>query len=162
MAIIVRKTRAAEAAAQTMTLSSVMSFTRTFNPTDSIKPLIEIKIGVDGHATHKDGTPLGTLDLGVQGEHHVKWIKIDLTELRWGSNSNPNYTYKLIFESTTEPAIHFEYPFECDQTGGIFKIPSTITKYAHIYRIALVIVENIEPANEGNLPTHTEVFSSYA
>ena len=70
--------------------------------------------------------------------------------------------YKLIFEITTEPDIHFEYPFECDQTGGIFKIPSTITKYAHVYRIALVIVENIEPTNEGNLPTHTEVFSSYA
>lgn len=162
MAIIIRKNKATEAVAQPMTLSRVMSFTRIFNPTDSIKPLIEIKIGIDGHATHKDGTPLGTLDLGVQGEHHVKWIKIDLTELRWGTNANPNYIYKLIFESTTEPAIHFEYPFECDQTGGIFKIPSTITKYAHIYRIALVIVENIEPTNEGNLPTHTEVFSSYA
>ena len=132
MAIIIRKNKAIEAVAQPMTLSRVMSFTRIFNPTDSIKPLIEIKIGIDGHATHKDGTPLGTLDLGVQGEHHVKWIKIDLTELRWGTNANPNYIYKLIFESTTEPAIHFEYPFECDQTGGIFKIPSTITKYAHV------------------------------
>lgn len=160
MAIIVRKNKATVSAAQPMTLSRVMSFTRTFNPTDSIKPLIEIKIGVDGHATHKDGTPLGTLDLGVQGEHHVKWIKIDLTELRWGSNSNPNYIYKLIFESTTEPAIHFEYPFECDQTGGIFKIPSTITKYAHIYRIALVIVEEVKTT--GNISSHTEVFSSYA
>lgn len=160
MAIIVRKNKATVSAAQPMTLSRVMSFTRTFNPTDSIKPLIEIKIGVDGHATHKDGTSLGTLDLGVQGEHHVKWIKIDLTELRWGSNSNPNYTYKLIFESITEPAIHFEYPFECDQTGGVFKIPSTITKYAHIYRIALVIVEEVKTT--GNISSHTEVFSSYA
>lgn len=82
MAIIIRKNKATEAVAQPMTLSRVMSFTRIFNPTDSIKPLIEIKIGIDGRATHKDGTPLGTLDLGVQGEHHVKWIKIDLTELR--------------------------------------------------------------------------------
>ena len=162
MAIIIRKNKATKAVAQPMNLSRVMSFTKTFNPANSIKPLIKIKIGVDGHATHMDGTPLGTLDLGVQGEHHVKWIKIDLTELRWGSNDNPNYTYKLIFESTTEPAIHFEYPFECDQTGGIFKIPSTITKYAHIYRIALVIVENTETTNEGNVSTHTEVFSSYA
>lgn len=162
MAIIIRKNKATKAVAQPMNLSRVMSFTKTFNPANSIKPLIKIKIGVDGHATHMDGTPLGTLDLGVQGEHHVKWIKIDLTELRWGSNYNPNYTYKLIFESTTEPAIHFEYPFECDQTGGIFKIPSTITKYAHIYRIALVIVENTETTDEGNVSTHTEVFSSYA
>ena len=82
MAIIVRKNKVTEQIAQPIALSRVMSFTRTFNPTDSIKPLIEIKIGIDGHATHKDGTPLGTLDLGVQGEHHVKWIKIDLTELR--------------------------------------------------------------------------------
>ena len=162
MAIIIRKNKATKTVAQPMNLSRVMSFTKTFNPANSIKPLIKIKIGVDGHATHMDGTPLGTLDLGVQGEHHVKWIKIDLTELRWGSNYNPNYTYKLIFESTTEPAIHFEYPFECDQTGGIFKIPSTITKYAHIYRIALVIVENTETTDEGNVSTHTEVFSSYA
>lgn len=162
MAIIIRKNRAVEENAQPITLSRVMSFTRTFNPTDSIKPLIEIKIGIDGHATHKDGTPLGTLDLGVQGEHRVKWIKIDLTELRWGTNSNPDYTYKLIFESINEPAIHFEYPFDCDQTGGIFKIPSTITKYAHIYRIALVIVENITPADGGNIVNHTEVFSSYS
>ena len=160
MAIIVRKNKAAVQAAKPITLSSVMTFSNTFDPTDSIKPAIEIKIGVDGHATNKDGSALGTLDLGVQGEHHVKWIKIDLTSLRWGSNSNPNYTYKLIFESTTEPAIHFEYPFECDQTGGTFKIPSTITKYAHTYRIALVIVEEVKTT--GNISSHTEVFSSYS
>lgn len=82
MAIIIRKNKATKAVAQPMNLSRVMSFTKTFNPANSIKPLIKIKIGVDGHATHMDGTPLGTLDLGVQGEHHVKWIKIDLTELR--------------------------------------------------------------------------------
>ena len=160
MAIIVRKNKAAVQAAKPITLSSVMTFSNTFDPTDSIKPAIEIKIGVDGHATNKDGSALGILDLGVQGEHHVKWMKIDLTSLRWGSNSNPNYTYKLIFESTTEPAIHFEYPFECDQTGGTFKIPSTITKYAHTYRIALVIVEEIKTT--GNISSHTEVFSSYS
>ena len=160
MAIIVRKNKAAVQAAKPITLSSVMTFSNTFDPTDSIKPAIEIKIGVDGHATNKDGSALGTLDLGVQGEHHVKWMKIDLTSLRWGSNSNPNYTYKLIFESTTEPAIHFEYPFECDQTGGTFKIPSTITKYAHTYRIALVIVEEVKTT--GNISSHTEVFSSYS
>ena len=160
MAIIVRKNKAAVQAAKPITLSSVMTFSNTFDPTDSIKPAIEIKIGVDGHATNKDGSALGILDLGVQGEHHVKWMKIDLTSLRWGSNSNPNYTYKLIFESTTEPAIHFEYPFECDQTGGTFKIPSTITKYAHTYRIALVIVE--ETKTTGNISSHTEVFSSYS
>ena len=160
MAIIVRKNKAAVQAAKPITLSSVMTFSNTFDPTDSIKPAIEIKIGVDGHATNKDGSALGILDLGVQGEHHVKWMKIDLTSLRWGSNSNPNYTYKLIFESTTEPAIHFEYPFECDQTGGTFKIPSTITKYAHTYRIALVIVE--EAKTTGNISSHTEVFSSYS
>ena len=160
MAIIVRKNKAAVQAAKPITLSSVMTFSNTFDPTDSIKPAIEIKIGVDGHATNKDGSALGILDLGVQGEHHVKWMKIDLTSLRWGSNSNPNYTYKLIFESTTEPAIHFEYPFECDQTGGTFKIPSTITKYAHTYRIALVIVEEVKTT--GNISSHTEVFSSYS
>lgn len=160
MAIIVRKNKAAVQAAKPITLSSVMTFSNTFDPTDSIKPAIEIKIGVDGHATNKDGSALGILDLGVQGEHHVKWMKIDLTSLHWGSNSNPNYTYKLIFESTTEPAIHFEYPFECDQTGGTFKIPSTITKYAHKYRIALVIVE--EAKTTGNISSHTEVFSSYS
>ena len=160
MAIIVRKNKAAVQAAKPITLSSVMTFSNTFDPTDSIKPAIEIKIGVDGHATNKDGSSLGILDLGVQGEHHVKWMKIDLTSLRWGSNSNPNYTYKLIFESTTEPAIHFEYPFECDQTGGTFKIPSTITKYAHTYRIALVIVEEVKTT--GNISSHTEVFSSYS
>ena len=160
MAIIVRKNKAAVQAAKPITLSSVMTFSNTFDPTDSIKPAIEIKIGVDGHATNKDGSALGILDLGVQGEHHVKWMKIDLTSLRWGSNSNPNYTYKLIFESTTEPAIHFEYPFECDQTGGTFKIPSTITKYAHTYHIALVIVE--EAKTTGNISSHTEVFSSYS
>ena len=160
MAIIVRKNKAAVQAAKPITLSSVMTFSNTFDPTDSIKPAIEIKIGVDGHATNKDGSALGMLDLGVQGEHHVKWMKIDLTSLRWGSNSNPNYTYKLIFESTTEPAIHFEYPFECDQTGGTFKIPSTITKYAHTYRIALVIVEEVKTT--GNISSHTEVFSSYS
>ena len=160
MAIIVRKNKAAVQAAKPITLSSVMTFSNTFDPTDSIKPAIEIKISVDGHATNKDGSALGILDLGVQGEHHVKWMKIDLTSLRWGSNSNPNYTYKLIFESTTEPAIHFEYPFECDQTGGTFKIPSTITKYAHTYRIALVIVEEVKTT--GNISSHTEVFSSYS
>lgn len=160
MAIIVRKNKAAVQAAKPITLSSVMTFSNTFDPTESIKPAIEIKIGVDGHATNKDGSALGMLDLGVQGEHHVKWMKIDLTSLRWGSNSNPNYTYKLIFESTTEPAIHFEYPFECDQTGGTFKIPSTITKYAHTYRIALVIVEEVKTT--GNISSHTEVFSSYS
>lgn len=160
MAIIVRKNKAAVQAAKPITLSSVMTFSNTFDPTDSIKPAIEIKIGVDGHATNKDGSALGILDLGVQGEHHVKWMKIDLTSLRWGSNSNPNYTYKLIFESTSEPAIHFEYPFECDQTGGTFKIPSTITKYAHTYRIALVIVEEVKTT--GNISSHTEVFSSYS
>lgn len=160
MAIIVRKNKAAVQAAKPITLSSVMTFSNTFDPTDSIKPAIEIKIGVDGHATNKDGSALGILDLGVQGEHHVKWMKIDLTSLRWGSNSNPNYTYKLIFESTTEPAIHFEYPFECDQTGGTFKIPATITKYAHTYRIALVIVEEVKTT--GNISSHTEVFSSYS
>ena len=160
MAIIVRKNKAAVQAAKPITLSSVMTFSNTFDPTDSIKPAIEIKIGVDGHATNKDGSALGILDLGVQGEHYVKWMKIDLTSLHWGSNSNPNYTYKLIFESTTEPAIHFEYPFECDQTGGTFKIPSTITKYAHTYRIALVIVE--EAKTTGNISSHTEVFSSYS
>ena len=160
MAIIVRKNKAAVQAAKPITLSSVMTFSNTFDPTDSIKPAIEIKIGVDGHATNKDGSALGILDLGVQGEHHVKWMKIDLTSLRWGSNSNPNYTYKLIFESTTEPAIHFEYPFKCDQTGGTFKIPATITKYAHTYRIALVIVE--EAKTTGNISSHTEVFSSYS
>ena len=160
MAIIVRKNKAAVQAAKPITLSSVMTFSNTFDPTDSIKPAIEIKIGVDGHATNKDGSALGTLDLGVQGEHHVKWMKIDLTSLRWGTKSNPNYIYKLIFESTTESAIHFEYPFECDQTGGTFKIPSTITKYAHTYRIALVIVE--EEKTTGNISSHTEVFSSYS
>lgn len=72
MAIIVRKNKAAVQAAQPITLSSVMTFSNTFDPTDSIKPAIEIKIGVDGHATNKDGSALGTLDLGVQGEHHVK------------------------------------------------------------------------------------------
>ena len=46
MAIIIRKNKATEAVAQPMTLSRVMSFTRVFNPTDSIKPLIEIKIGI--------------------------------------------------------------------------------------------------------------------
>jgi len=160
MAIIVRKNKVAVQAAKPIALSSVMTFSNTFDPTDSIKPAIEIKIGVDGHATNKDGSALGILDLGVQGEHHVKWMKIDLTSLRWGSNSNPNYIYKLIFESTIEPAIHFEYPFECDQTGGTFKIPSTITKYAHTYRIALVIVE--EAKTTGNVASHTEIFSSYS
>ena len=72
MAIIVRKNKAAVQAAKPITLSSVMTFSNTFDPTDSIKPAIEIKIGVDGHATNKDGSALGILDLGVQGEHHVK------------------------------------------------------------------------------------------
>lgn len=90
-------------------------------------------------------------------------MKIDLADLRWGSASNPNYLYKVIFESTTEPAIHFEYPFEVDdQKLGIFKIPSTITKYAHTYNIAIVIVEEKTTEGGGNVKNHTEVFSSYS
>lgn len=162
MAIIIRKNKTAVQKIQPKTLSQVMTFSANgnFNPSDSIKPPIEIKIGIDGHATNMDGTPLGTLDLGVQGEHRVKWMKIDLTNLRWGNKTNPEYIYKFIFESITEPAIHFEYPFDCDQTGGIFEIPSTITKYAHIYRIALVIVEKVQAT--GNIAAHTEIFGSYS
>lgn len=74
MAIIIRKNKAATMNANVapLTLANVMTFSAAFNTDSSIKNPIYIKIGVDGNATNEDGSALGLLDLGVQGEHKVK------------------------------------------------------------------------------------------
>ena len=118
--------------------------------TEPVKRGIEIKYDAAGQPNVQ-----GTVDLGVQYDHRVTWLRFNLDDLVWHLNKQKGYTdktkynyyiFKMLFTNlTTKETKVWEF------NGRDFEIPREVTKDTATYSVILAIEEYQGDEVKGNI-----------
>ena len=160
---VMRKQQIVDPTTLTISTQDIIAYERgsSLLLTEPVKQAVEIEYDALGYPVA--AATNGIVNLGVQYDHRVTWLSFNLDRLIWRLNEEKGYTdttkynyyvFKIAFTDARKNTQVWEFD------GHVFEIPRAITKDTGNYSVVVMIEEEKQDDEVGNIKdeTHTERF----